>query len=118
MYFKQKFGKNGEDLAEAYLKLINYKISDIFKPGYKKIITSYKILEKNFRCFRGEIDLIALTGEQIIFIEIKARHGKKYGLAAEAVTEKKLKHIYKTAEYYLITNKMEKNDVRIEFFIF
>ena len=97
MYFKQKFGKNGEDLAEAYLKLINYKI-----------------LEKNFRCFRGEIDLIALTGEQIIFIEIKARHGKKYGLAAEAVTEKKLKHIYKTAEYYLITNKMEKNDVRID----
>ena len=47
MYFKQKFGKNGEDLAEAYLKLINYKI-----------------LEKNFRCFRGEIDLIALTGDK------------------------------------------------------
>ncbi len=97
MYFKQEIGKNGESLAEAYLKLIGYEI-----------------LEKNFRCFRGEIDLIALNEEQVIFIEIKSRHSKKYGLAAEAVTEEKLKHIYKTAEYYLITKKLEKNDVRID----
>lgn len=97
MYFKQEIGKNGEELAEAYLKLMGYKI-----------------LERNFRCFRGEIDLIALEGVQIIFIEIKSRHGKKYGLASEAVTEEKLKHICKTAEYYLITRKLENQDVRID----
>lgn len=97
MYFKQEIGKKGEGLAEAYLKLMGYEI-----------------LEKNFRCFRGEIDLIALDGKQIIFIEIKSRHSKEYGLASEAVTESKLKHIYKTAEYYLITKKLEKNDARID----
>lgn len=97
MYFKQEIGKNGEALAEAYL-----------------LMKGYKILEKNFRCFRGEIDLIALDKSQIIFIEIKSRHGKKYGLAAEAVTEEKLKHICKTAEYYLVTKKLENQDVRID----
>lgn len=97
MYFKQKIGRNGECLAEAYLKLIGYKI-----------------LEKNFRCFRGEVDLIALDENKIIFVEIKSRHNKEYGLASEAVTEEKLKHIYKTAEYYLFTKKLENNDVRID----
>lgn len=97
MYFKQEIGKNGEELAEAYLKLIGYKI-----------------IEKNFRCLRGEIDLIALKGREVIFVEIKSRHGKEYGLASESVTKEKLKHIYKSAEYYLITRKMEENDVRID----
>lgn len=97
MYFKQKIGKNGESLAEAYLKLIGYEI-----------------LEKNFSCFRGEIDLIALDKKQIIFIEIKSRHSKKYGLASEAVTAEKLKHIYKTAEYYLVTKKLKNIDVRFD----
>lgn len=97
MYFKQEIGKKGESLAEAYLKLIGYEI-----------------LEKNFSCFRGEIDLIAMANSQIVFVEIKSRHGKEYGLASEAVNEEKLKHIYKSAEYYLITRKLEKNDVRID----
>lgn len=97
MYFKQEIGKSGEGLAEAYLKLIGYKI-----------------IEKNFRCFRGEIDLIALEGKEIIFVEIKSRHGKEYGLASEAVNEEKLKHIYKSAEYYLVTRQLENRDVRID----
>lgn len=97
MYFKQEIGRNGESLAEAYLRLLGYEI-----------------LEKNFRCFRGEVDLIATDNSQIIFIEIKSRHSKEYGLASEAVTKEKLKHIYKTAEYYLVSKKLENNDVRID----
>lgn len=97
MYFKQEFGKNGEQLAEAYLNLIGYKI-----------------LEKNFRCSRGEIDIIALDKKEIIFVEIKSRTNKEYGLPSEAVTEKKLEHIYKTAEYYLYIRNLLKQNTRID----
>lgn len=97
MYFKQEIGKNGETLAEAYLKL-----------------EGYKILEKNFNCLRGEIDIIAQDKSEIVFLEIKSRNSTEYGLPSEAVTEEKLKHIYKTAEYYLITKHLENKDVRID----
>ncbi len=97
MYFKQEFGKHGEELAEAYLKT-----------------KGYRVLEKNFRCLRGEIDIIALEKEKIVFVEIKSRTSKEYGLPAESVTETKLKHIYKTAEYYLYIRNLEKQDTRID----
>ena len=78
--YTQKIGKFGEDEAATFLK----------KKGYK-------ILERNFSCKRGEIDIIALDKNEIVFIEIKARISLKYGLPSEAVTRHKLKHIYKTA---------------------
>ena len=97
MYYKQEIGKIGETEAANYLE----------KQGYK-------ILDKNFSCKQGEIDLIALDKEEIVFIEIKTRINKKYGLACEAVTKYKLKHIYKTAEYYLYTRNMLNERCRID----
>ena len=95
--YTQKIGKFGEDEAEKYLKQ-----------------KGYKILERNFSCKRGEIDIIALEKNEIVFIEIKARVSLKYGFPSEAVTKYKLKHIYKTAEYYLYTRNLQKENCRID----
>lgn len=98
MYFKQEYGKEGEEIAAKYLQ----------EDGYK-------IIERNFLCKRGEIDIIALKYEQIVFIEVKTRTSIKYGLPSEAVTKEKLKHLYRAAEYYLVTrNLYNKIDTRID----
>lgn len=97
MYKNQKVGKFGEDVAVKYLKQ-----------------NGYKILDRNFSCKRGELDIVALQKKQIVFIEIKARTSIEYGLPKEAVTKKKLEHIYKIAEYYLYTRNLEKEDTRID----
>lgn len=65
----------------------------------------YQILEYNFRCRMGEIDLIARDGEYLVFCEVKYRNGKGTGHAAEAVDQKKQKVITKCAEYYLVTHR-------------
>lgn len=95
--YTQKIGRFGEDEAEKYLKQ-----------------KGYKILERNFSCKRGEIDIIALDKDEIVFVEIKARISLKYGLPSEAVTKYKLKHIYKTAEYYLYTRNLLNENTRID----
>lgn len=95
--YTQKIGKFGEDEAEKYLKQ-----------------KGYKILERNFSCKCGEIDIIALDKGEVVFIEIKARASLKYGLPSEAITKYKLKHIYKTAEYYLYIRKLQNQNARID----
>ena len=97
MYFKQEFGKEGEDVAAQYLK----------EKGYK-------ILDRTFACKRGEIDIVAFKDEQIIFVEIKSRTSTKYGLPSEAVTKEKIKHLLRTAETYLIIKNLMDIDVRID----
>lgn len=66
----------------------------------------YQILEKNFRCKCGEIDIIAKKGEYYVFIEVKYRTTAESGLPAEAVTKPKQQHIKKTAAYYLMQNDL------------
>lgn len=61
----------------------------------------YRILERNFRCRQGEIDLIAQDGRYLVFVEVKYRRNKKYGEPAEAVDGKKQQKIRRTARYYL-----------------
>ena len=90
-------GNEGEEEATQYL-----------------IKNGYKIIERNFLCKRGEIDIIAKDGDTIVFIEVKTRKSIKYGTPAEAVDEIKQKHIYKAAEYYLYSRNLENEYVRID----
>ena len=62
---------------------------------------SYRILEKNFRCRQSEIDLIALDGSTLVFVEVKYRSGSRTGTGAEAVDKKKQERIARCAGYYL-----------------
>ena len=63
-----------------------------------------KILQYNFRCRTGEIDLIAKDGAYYVFVEVKYRHTKDQGWAVEAVNKNKQQKILRVAQYYLITN--------------
>lgn len=64
----------------------------------------YEILERNFRCRLGEIDLIARDGECLVFVEVKYRKGRRKGDPLEAVHQKKQKIIGQVAAYYLLTH--------------
>ena len=81
MYKRHETGKLGEDLAEKYLEQIGYKV-----------------IERNFECKQGEIDIIALDKNEIIFIEVKTRTSIKYGSPADAVNENKQKNLLKAVK--------------------
>ncbi len=64
----------------------------------------YKILQKNFRCRMGEIDIIARHKGYLVFVEVKYRKNTKAGYAAEAVTFRKQQVISRVADYYIKTH--------------
>lgn len=59
------------------------------------------ILERNFRCRFGEIDLIARDGEAIVFVEVRMRGRSDFGGAAESITAAKRERLRKAARHYL-----------------
>jgi putative endonuclease len=61
----------------------------------------YHILERNFRCRGGEIDLIALDGSTLVFIEVKLRRTLQRGAPIEAVTPVKQARVMRAAQSYL-----------------
>lgn len=87
-YCTKELGSLGEDITAEYLK------SD-----------GYKIIERNFRCRVGEIDIIASKNDTLAFIEVKSRRSLIFGLPQEAVNYKKINYIKRVASYYL-TSKM------------
>ena len=97
MYIKQEIGKLGEDIAENYLKQ-----------------KGYKILDRNFECRQGELDIIALDKKEIVFIEVKTRTSNKYGTPSEAVNKTKQKHMLQTIKYYLYIRNLSDEFVRID----
>ena len=90
-------GNIGEDIVAKYLE----------EKGYE-------IIERNFRCKLGEIDIIAQDKEEIVFIEVKTRKILSYGNPADSVNEPKQKHIYKAAEYFLLINNKLDDFTRID----
>ena len=97
IHIKRDFGNTGENLATEYLE----------KQGYT-------ILERNFYCKQGEIDIIAKDKNEIVFIEVKSRSNKLFGIPSEAVTKQKIKHLFKTARYFLYKNKMLNEYIRFD----
>lgn len=61
----------------------------------------YEIIERNFSCRLGEIDLIAREGDSIIFVEVKYRSRNDCGYPSEAVNQKKQRRISNAASYYI-----------------
>ena len=95
---KLQTGNYGEELACKYLQQ-----------------NGYKILERNFRIRGGEIDIIAKDGDQIVFVEVKARYSHEYGLPVEAITPWKIKALLKSALFYLQDHKLLEKGYRIDF---
>lgn len=68
----------------------------------------YFILEKNYRCRYGEIDLIVQSPDKtIVFVEVKSRRSYSYGCAAEAITSDKREKIRKTSLFYIHERKLD-----------
>jgi putative endonuclease len=61
----------------------------------------FTILERNYRCRFGEIDLIASSGATLVFVEVRARKSEAYGGAAGSITATKRRRIVATARHYL-----------------
>lgn len=91
-FFNKITGQCGEDAAVKYLKK-----------------NKYKIIERNHRNKCGEIDIIAIKDDDLVFIEVKTRRSSEFGTPAEAVTYYKKKNFVNTARWYLMENPSENN---------
>lgn len=80
---RRKLGEVGERLAEQHL-----------------LANGYTIREKNFRTREGEIDIVAQTGDTLVFVEVRARRGVRMGSAADSVTPAKQRRLIALAEAY------------------
>lgn len=80
----RSLGQWGEDLAAKHLQAMNYKI-----------------LERNYRAGRSEIDVICRDGETLVFVEVKTRRSTRQGMPEEALTDRKIEAVIRAAEVYL-----------------
>jgi putative endonuclease len=83
------FGKIGEDLACRELE------------G-----RGYAILARRYRRRAGELDIIARDGPTVVFVEVKAREGREFGDAVEAVTSLKRRRMTRVALQYLVRHRL------------
>lgn len=83
MFIPNPTARLGEELAAKYL----------VKKGYK-------IIDKNFRKGYGEIDIIAIDKDILVFIEVKTRTSRKFGTPFEQITPFKIKALERTALFY------------------
>ena len=67
----------------------------------------YRIACTNYSCPRGELDIVATDGEDLVFVEVKTRASNAYGEASAAVTPEKQRRIIAAAEHYLAANPTE-----------
>lgn len=86
---KREIGSHYEDIACEYMQ----------KYGFR-------LLERNFRCRQGEIDIVGKHEGYLVFAEVKYRTDAVSGNAEEAVTYTKQKRICKTADYYRYLHKI------------
>ena len=84
-------GKLGEQLAEEYLKE-----------------RGYDILYRNWRYRQYEIDIIAMKGTMLHFVEVKTRASNLFGFPEENVTRKKILSLFKAADEFLYQNQQYK----------
>ena len=61
----------------------------------------FKIVEANYRVRAGEVDIIALDGDEYAFVEVKTRHGSEFGAPEEAITARKKARMIGVAQAYL-----------------
>ena len=74
----------------------------------------YDILERNFNCMQGEIDVIFKDEKEIVFAEIKTRTNVNYGFPAESVNFYKKRHILNASRYYAYINHLLNKSLRFD----
>ena len=84
MSSRAKFGQWGERQARLYLEA-----------------EGYGVVAANFRCRAGEIDIVAIDGDELVFVEVKARRGGAYGQAEESISPVRAERLVVVAEEFL-----------------
>lgn len=75
----------------------------------------YKILERNFKCKAGEIDIIALKGDVVAFVEVKTRSSDAFGEPCEAVDLTRQRRYCNAADLYIRLNNFGLSDYFLRF---
>jgi putative endonuclease len=94
---RQRLGQRGEALAARRLEA-----------------EGYRLLERNYRCPAGEVDLVAMDGECLVFVEVRTRRGDLWGTPEESVTRAKQLRLVQVAEHYLAEHEACDADWRID----
>lgn len=87
---RRKLGQWGESVAAIHLEA-----------------KGYRIVERNWRCARGEIDLVAQAGQLWVFVEVKTRRGRDVGTPEEGLTAHKSQHLLDLAQAYLFEKELD-----------
>ena len=94
---QQSRGRAGEDAAVRYLQS-----------------HGYLVMERNFHCLWGELDIVSRQGETLVFVEVKARRDDRMGSAFESVTARKQQRLILATQEYLQRNALQENPWRID----
>lgn len=94
---KQFIGSRGEDFASGILQS-----------------RGYQILARNFHTAYGEIDIIAVKDNELVFVEVKTRTNRNYGYPEEAITQLKRMHMINSVDAYLQEQSGVVTDWRID----
>jgi putative endonuclease len=97
MQTRNTVGRYGEDLAARYLSS-----------------HGFAVLERNWRCELGEIDIVAREGSALVICEVKTRRGLGYGSPLESITYRKLTTLRKLAGRWLQTHAIKPSTIRID----
>lgn len=95
-YSPKELGKRGEEAAAKFL-----------------VRRGFEILHRNWECFAGEVDIVALQEDTICFVEVKTRSGVRKGFPSEAVDERKRDRYERIAACYL--KEFAHEDLRVRF---
>lgn len=97
MAAKDELGKHGEQVAVDYL-----------------LAHDLQILDRNWRCPDGEIDVVAREGHTLVAVEVKTRSGRSHGTAFEAVTEAKVARLRRLAGRWLAEHQERFDAIRVD----
>ena len=93
----QQLGKWGEDFAVTYLEQ-----------------AGYEVVERNWRCQYGELDIVTRHKAAWVFVEIKTRRSSRFGIAQETVTVSQQRRLVDAARLYLAEHELSQVEWRID----
>lgn len=74
----------------------------------------YEIVARNWRCARGEIDLVAQRAGVTVFVEVKTRRSRDYGTPEQALTPHKARKLFELGQHYLLESDMADAEWRVD----
>lgn len=94
---RRELGQRGEALAAEFLRA-----------------RDWVIVARNYRCRLGEIDLVALDGATLVFVEVRSRSGARLGTPLESVDPRKQARVARVARHFVATRGFADRDARFD----